>query len=98
MHANLLADGGLMMAESLTLALAPTLGRAEAHQLAQKLCQLSTTSGTTLQEITLADQQVRAVLSEDAIERALDPASYLGSADALIDRALAAYRELAENG
>lgn len=97
MHANLVADGGLMMAESLTLALAPTLGRAEAHQLVQKLCQLST-SGTTLQEITLADQQVRAVLSADAIERALDPASYLGSADALIDRALAAYRELAENG
>ena len=34
-----------------------------------------------------------AALSEEEIDRALDPAGYLGSADAFVDRALSRYRE-----
>jgi hypothetical protein len=37
---------------------------------------------------------VRAILSPEEIDRALDPSGYLGSTDAFIKRALAAYREV----
>jgi adenylosuccinate lyase len=52
--------------------------------------------GVTFHQAAHDDPNIRAVLAPEAIDRALDPASYLGSADALIDRALAAYRGLEE--
>jgi 3-carboxy-cis,cis-muconate cycloisomerase len=44
--------------------------------------------GADLKPAALADTRVRAVLGAEAIEAALDPLGYLGSADAFIDRAL----------
>jgi hypothetical protein len=37
---------------------------------------------------------VKAVLSDEALERALDPATYLGSTDIYIDRALGDFSRL----
>jgi 3-carboxy-cis,cis-muconate cycloisomerase len=36
---------------------------------------------------------VRGALSEEEIDRALDPAGYLGAADTFVDRALSRFRE-----
>ncbi|GAB4449172.1 MAG: 3-carboxy-cis,cis-muconate cycloisomerase [Chloroflexi bacterium OHK40] len=94
MRANLDAGGGLMLAESLTMALAPHLGRAEAQHLVQALCGRAVAGAATLRDVALADPQVRAVLSPEAIAVALDPAAYLGSASAMIDRALEGYHIL----
>ena len=47
----------------------------------------------SLLDAARADKRVTAVLSSQALERALDPAAYLGSSDALIDRALKAWRD-----
>jgi 3-carboxy-cis,cis-muconate cycloisomerase len=41
--------------------------------------------------VLLVDQAVREHLDEAAIDQALDPSGWLGSADTLIDRALAAH-------
>jgi 3-carboxy-cis,cis-muconate cycloisomerase len=94
MRANLERDGGLLMAEALTMALAPRLGRPEAQRVVHAACARAVDNGYSLRQAALDDAQVRAVLSPQEIERALDPADYLGSADALIDRALAGYRAL----
>jgi 3-carboxy-cis,cis-muconate cycloisomerase len=75
------------MTESVASRLAPTLGRTEAHELVRRL------SKGDFREALVADPEVREVLSVDEIDAALDPASWLGSADELIDRALAAYEE-----
>jgi 3-carboxy-cis,cis-muconate cycloisomerase len=91
MRANLDQSGGLMMAEALTMALAPRLGRPEAQRLVQDACRRVVQSGRGLERVACDDPQIRAVLSRAEIERALDPARYLGSADELIDRALASY-------
>ena len=48
--------------------------------------------------VAAADEHVRAYLSAEEIERAFDPLAYLGSTDALIDRALATYQQLAIEG
>jgi 3-carboxy-cis,cis-muconate cycloisomerase len=98
MRANLDLTGGLVMAESLTTALAANLGRSASYELVQLLTKRAAAVGTDLRSIALADEQVRSVLSRDAIDRAFDPLTYLGSADAFIDRALVAYRGLDSPG
>jgi len=92
MRANLDAAGGAPMAESLATALATRLGRAEAHGVVKALVERAASDRRSLGDVALADPRVSAVLSEDEVSRALDPAAYLGSADAFIDRALATYR------
>jgi 3-carboxy-cis,cis-muconate cycloisomerase len=92
MQANLDLTRGLIMAESLTMALAPQLGRHEAQTLVQTLCRRALDGGGTLRDAAQADERVNALLPPAAIERALDPAHYLGSNDVFIDRALAGYR------
>jgi 3-carboxy-cis,cis-muconate cycloisomerase len=93
MRANLALGGGLLMAESVTMTLAAQIGRPAAQRLVKAVAG-RVSGGGTFREALLGDEQVRAVLSPDAIDQALDPAGYLGSADALIDRALAAHGAL----
>ncbi|MFN8471090.1 MAG: 3-carboxy-cis,cis-muconate cycloisomerase [Anaerolineae bacterium] len=92
MVVNMERGGGLLMAESLTTALAHHIGRPEAMRLVRDASQRALQAGATLRQAALDDTKIRAHLAEDEIERALDPRNYLGSADAFIDRALAAYR------
>ena len=91
MKANLDLTNGLIMSESLTMALAPKVGRPEAYRIVQTISKQVTGSGKNLRQFALEDEQVRAVLSPEEIENALDPAHSLGSTDAFIDRAIAAY-------
>jgi 3-carboxy-cis,cis-muconate cycloisomerase len=93
MAANLAAAHGLVMAEALAMALAPRVGRDEAYRLVAEVCAQAERAGADLRETAAAHERVRATLPAAALERALDPARYLGSADAFIDRALAAFAE-----
>ena len=93
MRANLDLTGGLIMAESLTMALAAHMGRPEAYRIVQAVCNQVAGSAKNLRQAAMEDAQVRAALSSEEIDNALDPARYLGSSDTFIDRALAAYRE-----
>ncbi|HET7035883.1 MAG TPA: 3-carboxy-cis,cis-muconate cycloisomerase [Thermomicrobiaceae bacterium] len=94
MAANLAEPHGLAMAEALTMALAPRLGRPAAYRLAQAACERAVVDGIDLREAALADPGIRAALPEDAVARIFDPHHYLGSSDTLIDRALAGFRAL----
>lgn len=94
MQANLEQTGGLLMAESLTMALAPQLGRPEAQRMVREVCDQAIQAEIPLRQAALTHSAVRAALSPEALERALDPRSYLGSSDALINRALEAYRQV----
>jgi 3-carboxy-cis,cis-muconate cycloisomerase len=94
MRANLDLSNGLIMAESLTLALAAQIGRAEARRIVETISDQARSSGISLRQAAHHSTRISAALSSDAIDQALDPAAYLGSADALIDRALAAFRDI----
>jgi 3-carboxy-cis,cis-muconate cycloisomerase len=94
MQANLNATGGLIMAESLSMALAPHMGKPEAQHIVQATCEQAIKSGIDLRQAALENAHVCAVLSPQEIDRALDPAAYLGSTDAFINRTLEAYHAL----
>lgn len=96
MRANLAASGGLPMAEALALALAPHLGRPAAQELVKTLTE-RVQGGATLLQVALAEPRVMAALDSGAVAAALEPAGYLGSSGALIDRALAGYRALLDS-
>jgi 3-carboxy-cis,cis-muconate cycloisomerase len=92
MRENLALTHGTIMSESVASRLSPALGRTGAQELAARASRRAAEQGTTLREALLAEPAIREHLSGDALDAALDPAGYLGSAPEFIDRALAAHR------
>ncbi|CAA9394232.1 MAG: 3-carboxy-cis,cis-muconate cycloisomerase [uncultured Rubrobacteraceae bacterium] len=92
MRENLEATGGMLLAESVTTVASEKLGRLKAHDLVEAACHRALENGKHLREELLQDAGIREVLSETEIDAALDPAGYLGSAGAFVDRALELYR------
>ncbi len=88
MRANLDSTCGLPLSEAVAARLAPSLGRADAHEVVRRCARLSVESGQAFRAVLVDDEQVRAVLSEHDVDEALDPACWLGATNALIDRAL----------
>lgn len=89
MEANLEIDGGLIMAEALMIRLAPLLGRQEAHDAVYDLSAAARTSGVPLAEAArrfLADRGLA-----DQVD--LEPASYLGEAEAIVTTAVERWRD-----
>jgi 3-carboxy-cis,cis-muconate cycloisomerase len=93
MRENLDASGGVLMAESVVTALAGRIGQRRARELVDAASARSIDSGNHFRDELIADEGVGRALSREEIDRALDPAAYLGSTDAFIDRALSRYRE-----
>ena len=94
MTRNLAATGGLIMSEAVMMGLAPHLGRAEAHHAVRHACDAALRDGIPLADALAREPAVAARLDAAAIARLTDPAMYLGSTQAFIDRALAAARAL----
>ena len=96
MRANLEEASGALMAESLSTALAAHVGRPEAMRLASHVVEQAFHARMTLREAVTRDTRVSSLLSGHELDRALDPAAYLGSTNVLIDRALRSWREVKE--
>ena len=84
MRANLDAGGGLVLSERIASVLAERLGRGAAHELVAMA-----TASSGLRAALLADP--RNPLGAAELDALLDPTTYLGSAGAFVDRALARY-------
>lgn len=91
MRANLGADGGLVLSERIAFALAGRLGRAEAHALVREIALQAAESGRAFADELRANERV--TLPAEEIEKLLDSATYLGSAEQFVDRALALHGE-----
>ena len=93
MKANLEVTQGLMMAEAVTLALGPTLGRLAAHERVEAACCRAVSEGRHLRNVLAEDPVVTAELAPPDLDRLFDPRNYIGAAVALVDRVLAARRK-----
>lgn len=89
MRRNLDSTGGLIVAEAVMMGLAPMLGRGEAHSVVHHACDIALAEGVPLSEALMRDKQVSSRLSAEEVARLTDPAAYLGSTNAFIDRVLA---------
>ena len=92
MAKNLDLTRGVLLSERVVLALAPTSGWAEATKAVREAASRCQASGRGFIDELLDEPVVSAGLSRSDVAGLLDPSGYLGSTDAFIDRALAAYR------
>jgi 3-carboxy-cis,cis-muconate cycloisomerase len=92
MRANLTDGQGAIMAESLTTTLAETVGLAEARSMVGTLVARCAADGVPFDMVAKDDDRVTRALTPEALDRALDPMAYLGSANQFIDRALESWR------
>ncbi|MBN8925448.1 MAG: 3-carboxy-cis,cis-muconate cycloisomerase [Rhodospirillales bacterium 69-11] len=90
MRTNLGITHGLIVAEAVMMGLAPMIGRGEAHHVVKHACDVALAERVGLADALARDPVVSSRLDRPAIERLIDPAAYLGSTDAFIDRVLAA--------
>ena len=89
MRENLARTRGLALAEAMSMALAPRLGRADAHARVEEASRRAVRERTSLAEALAADPDVTRHMARDEIERALTPDEYLGAARTFIERVLA---------
>jgi 3-carboxy-cis,cis-muconate cycloisomerase len=94
MRANLEQAGGSLMAESLSAALAPHVGRPEAMRLVSQVVERAFHERIMLHEAAKRDAGISALLTPPDVDRALDATSYLGNTNELIERALRSWRDV----
>ncbi|WP_028649772.1 3-carboxy-cis,cis-muconate cycloisomerase [Nocardiopsis sp. CNT312] len=88
MARNLALTGGRVTAERITSALSPVVGRGRAKELLAEASRDAAEEGLPLAE-ALSRLPELSELSRGDLDGLTDPAAYLGSAPALVDRALA---------
>jgi 3-carboxy-cis,cis-muconate cycloisomerase len=89
MRRNLDATRGMISAEAVMMALAPEIGREEAHHLVAAACQRALAYDRHLLEEVQADPAITAHVPPERLVELLDPASYTGLAGEFVDRVLA---------
>ena len=99
MAANLAATKDLPLAEHVTSLLAGVLGAAQAHDLVAEAARRAVSAGLPLRDVLLAVPKLEgrlasAGITAEQIESALEPAGYLGAADAFVTAALRAHAAL----
>jgi 3-carboxy-cis,cis-muconate cycloisomerase len=93
MRQNLEMTNGLIMAERLTFALAPTLGKAKAKAFMERACERAVAEKRHLRDVLRDAQEARGL----DLDTLFDPGSYLGANDVFIDRILAQHEEEKQN-
>lgn len=96
MLVNLAASGGVVMAERAQQLLQEALGRQAALELLEGLLARVEGEGAGLRDLLL--KELPAGMDADAVAAAMEPASYLGSVEAFVDRAVARYRGAGARG
>jgi 3-carboxy-cis,cis-muconate cycloisomerase len=71
------------------MALAPHVGREQAHHLVAAACYRAIASGRHLREELLAEPEISMHLSAERVDELLDPGNYTGLAGEFVDRVLA---------
>jgi 3-carboxy-cis,cis-muconate cycloisomerase len=93
MRENLELTGGLVLAESVSVALGERIGRSAAHEIVEAASRRAAAGRRPFREELLDDEAIRSRLSRDDLDRALDVDGYAGEAAELVERALRRYRD-----
>ncbi|MCC8473355.1 3-carboxy-cis,cis-muconate cycloisomerase [Xanthomonas arboricola] len=90
MRAHLHSHGGALYAEAAVFALAPRLGKPQAHALVEQAVARAQAQQRHLREVLGDDAQVSAVLTQAQLQAVFDVDSWRGMSSVWIDRVLAA--------
>src|SRR5207302_1875933 len=93
MRRNLDLSGGSIMAEHVVMMLGERVDPVMARALVDTAVSTATSTGRPFKDVLREDRTITTHLTPEELTAALEPSGYLGVAQRLIDRALAAYRE-----
>ncbi|MFL2945132.1 MAG: adenylosuccinate lyase [Candidatus Poseidoniales archaeon] len=89
MSENMSRAGGLPMAEAFVIALGKTdLGRQEAHELVRQISMDAESNKLTFNEAISNNSTVKEYLSNEVIQKTLEPENYIGHSEEIIDKVL----------
>jgi 3-carboxy-cis,cis-muconate cycloisomerase len=92
---NLSAQSGLAMTEAFTVALTKFESRENAKKIAEALARTAAESGQPLRDVILKDPQMQKFFKVADVEHFLNPKNFNGSAQAMIEKVLAARAPIA---
>lgn len=92
MRSNLDATHGLIMAEAVSMALAASIGKSDAHHLIEDASRKAVAAKRHLREVLAEDPRVTAHLDAKKLAALFEPMAYQGVSQALIDRLLASLK------
>lgn len=98
MRENLDTTHGLIMAEAVSFALAEKIGKQDAHHLVEAASRKAVAEKKNLRDVLAQDERIAAHLDTAELAALFDPMAYQGSAQAFIDRLIAATRDRAKPG
>ena len=88
MHRNLECTQGLIMAEALMMALAPKLGRLNAHHLVEAACKQAVAEQRHLLDVAQQNADITAIFDVQQLQGIFNPQHYLGNTQQQIDAVL----------
>lgn len=88
MRENLFKLKGLLLSEAIMLALGEKIGKQTAHEIVYEISMEAFEKGISMKEIMMADKRITSNLTEEEIDRALDPSLYTGHSCDLVDRVI----------
>jgi adenylosuccinate lyase len=89
MKENMERAKGLMMAESVMIALTETgIGRQEAHEMAREASMTAIEKGQHYRDAVAKHKAIAKALGKKGIKDAMDPARYVGPVDEIIDQVI----------
>jgi 3-carboxy-cis,cis-muconate cycloisomerase len=92
MRENLDVTHGMTQAEAVAFVLGRHIGKREAHAIVESACRRAASETRDLADVLAEDAAVNRVMSREAIEQCLSPETYLGAADAFVDRILSTWK------
>ncbi|MDC4362203.1 3-carboxy-cis,cis-muconate cycloisomerase [Acinetobacter baumannii] len=88
MQQNLECTSGLIMAEAVMMALAPKIGRLNAHHLVEAACKAAVAQNQHLFDVVSQLDEVKGQFSQEEIRNIFKPENYLGNIQQQIDAVL----------
>ena len=89
MKDNLNVTGGLLLSEAVMMALAPSIGRQEAHELIYQVSQKAYVNGQSLNQALKDTPKIVKRFTSKEIDELLTPSTYTGLSGFFVDRILA---------
>ena len=88
MRKNLDSLGGFLLSERVMFDLSDKVGKQSAHELVYEASMHGIENGVTFEQSLMANEKIRSAMSADELKAALDPTTYIGHAEAIVDRVL----------
>jgi adenylosuccinate lyase len=89
MRENLDALGGFLLSERVMFALSDKIGKQTAHEVVYEASMHGIEHGISFERALLENGRVRGAMSADELRSTLDPTTYTGHAEQIVERVLA---------